>query len=130
VRHVLRPCGRHPGRRRGRSVQGSRLQGDALYDEKGKTLRSGVVTGNWLSPTRRYFLTGPSLWSDNEPAKLFDLDLQRTIAEIAPPRGDTFIVEERVRWDDAHGAVSVQLGYLHGKPRRLLLGTRETRARR
>lgn len=85
----------------------------ALYDVHGKKLRVVVSSRIDVSPSRRFVMTGPSLYAANEPVVIYDLDTGRKVYTKGQPAHDPFVVDG-VRWDERKNLVSLELAFLHG----------------
>lgn len=84
----------------------------ALYDVHGKKLLGTGGSGVDVSPTRRFAMTGPSLYAADEPVVIYDIDTGRRVFTKVRPSDNPFVVN-KVRWDDRRNVVSVELTHLH-----------------
>ncbi len=91
-----------------------------VYDPAGRTVLEAVSSWVEISPTHRFVLTAPSLYASTEPMVIYDPDTGRKVFALDPPRGGSFILD-RVRWDDAKGVITLDLSYMHGRPRHVVV---------
>ena len=85
-----------------------------LYDVTGKKLLGAWSSGIELSPSRRFAVSGPSLFASDEAVVVYDLDAARRFVVEPPARHSDSFILEAVRWDERGGAISMAVRRLHG----------------
>ncbi|MFT3765084.1 MAG: hypothetical protein QM820_06155 [Minicystis sp.] len=101
----------------------------ALYDVNGHKVIDGGTSQVEISPTRRFLLTGPSLFAASESVALYDLGARgRKLFETRAALSSTFTIKSVSFGDDTKAVIALQIVDQRDKTLRLVIDASNRKA--